>query len=175
MDVSFLPLPLVVVALPCRENQRYEGFFGKLNCFLLLPAPSLSLSSHLFKLSSRKELSDERQWTWKWRDERRQQLEGFHLQRHQPSRLHSHRPPRWPPPFPFPFLLSTTRSGHALALSLSLSSHLLIGVISFYLRLGLDSWPEKRIPELFVECALYIDGAPFGLPTRTRFFISSLQ
>ncbi|KAF3329023.1 phosphatidylinositol 3-kinase, root isoform isoform X1 [Carex littledalei] len=33
---------------------------------------------------------------------------------------------------------------------------------------GLDSWHEKRIPELFVECALYIDGAPFGLPTRTR-------
>ncbi|KAB2609647.1 phosphatidylinositol 3-kinase [Pyrus ussuriensis x Pyrus communis] len=27
---------------------------------------------------------------------------------------------------------------------------------------------EERRPELYVECALYIDGAPFGLPTRTR-------
>ncbi|XP_022962160.1 phosphatidylinositol 3-kinase, root isoform [Cucurbita moschata] len=31
-----------------------------------------------------------------------------------------------------------------------------------------DSAPEERRAELFVECALYIDGAPFGLPTRTR-------
>ncbi|GAB2230216.1 hypothetical protein Droror1_Dr00014474 [Drosera rotundifolia] len=27
---------------------------------------------------------------------------------------------------------------------------------------------EERRAELFVECALYIDGAPFGLPMRTR-------
>ncbi|KAI4384298.1 hypothetical protein MLD38_002471 [Melastoma candidum] len=27
---------------------------------------------------------------------------------------------------------------------------------------------EDRKPELYVECALFIDGAPFGLPTRTR-------
>ncbi|GAV61020.1 LOW QUALITY PROTEIN: Arf domain-containing protein/PI3_PI4_kinase domain-containing protein/PI3Ka domain-containing protein/PI3K_C2 domain-containing protein [Cephalotus follicularis] len=27
---------------------------------------------------------------------------------------------------------------------------------------------EERKPEVYVECALYIDGAPFGLPTRTR-------
>ncbi|XP_054809368.1 phosphatidylinositol 3-kinase, root isoform [Prosopis cineraria] len=27
---------------------------------------------------------------------------------------------------------------------------------------------EDRRPELYVECALYIDGAQFGLPTRTR-------
>ncbi|KAJ3694315.1 hypothetical protein LUZ60_009795 [Juncus effusus] len=27
---------------------------------------------------------------------------------------------------------------------------------------------EKRVPELFVECTLYIDGAPFGLPARTK-------
>ncbi|KAG5048676.1 hypothetical protein JHK85_009779 [Glycine max] len=27
---------------------------------------------------------------------------------------------------------------------------------------------ENRTKELFVECALYIDGAPFGLPMRTR-------
>ncbi|KAL6294506.1 hypothetical protein ACE6H2_002648 [Prunus campanulata] len=27
---------------------------------------------------------------------------------------------------------------------------------------------EERRAELYVECALYIDGAPFGLPTRTR-------
>ncbi|KAL2329320.1 hypothetical protein Fmac_022747 [Flemingia macrophylla] len=27
---------------------------------------------------------------------------------------------------------------------------------------------ENRSTEMFVECALYIDGAPFGLPTRTR-------
>ncbi|EXB82579.1 Phosphatidylinositol 3-kinase, root isoform [Morus notabilis] len=31
-----------------------------------------------------------------------------------------------------------------------------------------DSTTEERIAELYVECALYIDGAPFGLPTRTR-------
>ncbi|KAF7123343.1 hypothetical protein RHSIM_Rhsim12G0115800 [Rhododendron simsii] len=31
-----------------------------------------------------------------------------------------------------------------------------------------DFATEERRPELFVECALYIDGAPFGLPTRTR-------
>ncbi|XP_057494102.1 phosphatidylinositol 3-kinase, root isoform [Actinidia eriantha] len=31
-----------------------------------------------------------------------------------------------------------------------------------------DFTTEERRPELFVECALYIDGAPFGLPTRTR-------
>ncbi|KAG2258271.1 hypothetical protein Bca52824_077565 [Brassica carinata] len=27
---------------------------------------------------------------------------------------------------------------------------------------------EDKRPELYVECALYIDGAPFGLPMRTR-------
>jgi phosphatidylinositol 3-kinase len=27
---------------------------------------------------------------------------------------------------------------------------------------------ENLTPELYVECALYIDGASFGLPTRTR-------
>ncbi|ESW29431.1 hypothetical protein PHAVU_002G070100 [Phaseolus vulgaris] len=31
-----------------------------------------------------------------------------------------------------------------------------------------DDPTENIIPELYVECALYIDGAPFGLPTRTR-------
>ncbi|GMN41597.1 hypothetical protein TIFTF001_010820 [Ficus carica] len=31
-----------------------------------------------------------------------------------------------------------------------------------------DSTTDERIAELYVECALYIDGAPFGLPTRTR-------
>ncbi|KAK3017117.1 hypothetical protein RJ639_006967 [Escallonia herrerae] len=31
-----------------------------------------------------------------------------------------------------------------------------------------DSNTEERRPELYVECALYIDGAPFGLPMRTR-------
>ncbi|KAK9117173.1 hypothetical protein Sjap_016120 [Stephania japonica] len=31
-----------------------------------------------------------------------------------------------------------------------------------------DSTAEERKAELYVECALYIDGAPFGLPTRTR-------
>ncbi|KAI9169947.1 hypothetical protein LWI28_019983 [Acer negundo] len=33
---------------------------------------------------------------------------------------------------------------------------------------GIDSTTEERRPELYVECALYIDGAPFGLPTRSR-------
>lgn len=33
----------------------------------------------------------------------------------------------------------------------------------------IDSTSEERRPELFVECLLYIDGAPFGLPMRTRF------
>ncbi|KAJ4711089.1 Phosphatidylinositol 3-kinase [Melia azedarach] len=33
---------------------------------------------------------------------------------------------------------------------------------------GIDSAAEERRPELYVECALYIDGALFGLPTRTR-------
>ncbi|KAI3698686.1 hypothetical protein L2E82_42419 [Cichorium intybus] len=28
---------------------------------------------------------------------------------------------------------------------------------------------EDKKPELYVECALYIDGAPFGLPMRTRY------
>ncbi|XP_057950017.1 phosphatidylinositol 3-kinase, root isoform [Malania oleifera] len=32
----------------------------------------------------------------------------------------------------------------------------------------IDSTTEERRPELYVECALYIDGAPFGLPMRTR-------
>ncbi|CAA3031722.1 Phosphatidylinositol 3-kinase, root isoform [Olea europaea subsp. europaea] len=32
----------------------------------------------------------------------------------------------------------------------------------------IDSTSEERRPELFVECLLYIDGAPFGLPMRTR-------
>jgi hypothetical protein len=27
---------------------------------------------------------------------------------------------------------------------------------------------EDGTAELYVECALHIDGAPFGLPTRTR-------
>uniref|UniRef100_A0A7N0T5Q7 C2 PI3K-type domain-containing protein n=1 Tax=Kalanchoe fedtschenkoi TaxID=63787 RepID=A0A7N0T5Q7_KALFE len=27
---------------------------------------------------------------------------------------------------------------------------------------------EERKPELYVECRLYIDGAPFGLPYKTR-------
>lgn len=27
---------------------------------------------------------------------------------------------------------------------------------------------EDKKPELYVECSLYIDGAPFGLPMRTR-------
>ncbi|KAK6931044.1 Phosphatidylinositol 3-/4-kinase, catalytic domain [Dillenia turbinata] len=31
-----------------------------------------------------------------------------------------------------------------------------------------DSNAEERSPELYVECTLYIDGAPFGLSTRTR-------
>ncbi|KAJ7953602.1 Phosphatidylinositol 3-kinase, root isoform [Quillaja saponaria] len=31
-----------------------------------------------------------------------------------------------------------------------------------------DSTTEERNGELYVECALYIDGAPFGLSTRTR-------
>ncbi|KAF4366136.1 hypothetical protein F8388_014854 [Cannabis sativa] len=31
-----------------------------------------------------------------------------------------------------------------------------------------DSTTDERKAELYVECALYIDGAPFGLPTRTR-------
>ncbi|KAK8480720.1 hypothetical protein V6N13_090395 [Hibiscus sabdariffa] len=33
---------------------------------------------------------------------------------------------------------------------------------------GIDSTTEERKAELYVECALYIDGAPFGLPTKTR-------
>lgn len=36
-------------------------------------------------------------------------------------------------------------------------------------RSGISSTTEERRPELYVECALYIDGAPFGLPMRTRF------
>lgn len=32
----------------------------------------------------------------------------------------------------------------------------------------INSASDERRAELFVECALYIDGAPFGLPTRTR-------
>ncbi|XP_073151220.1 phosphatidylinositol 3-kinase, root isoform isoform X1 [Henckelia pumila] len=31
-----------------------------------------------------------------------------------------------------------------------------------------DCTVEERKPELYVECMLYIDGAPFGLPVRTR-------
>ncbi|OWM76069.1 phosphatidylinositol 3-kinase, root isoform [Punica granatum] len=31
-----------------------------------------------------------------------------------------------------------------------------------------ENLAEERNAELYVECALYIDGAPFGLPTRTR-------
>nr|POE97813.1 phosphatidylinositol 3-kinase, root isoform [Quercus suber] len=31
-----------------------------------------------------------------------------------------------------------------------------------------ESATEERRAELYVECTLYIDGAPFGLPTRTR-------
>ncbi|RWR84950.1 Phosphatidylinositol 3-/4-kinase [Cinnamomum micranthum f. kanehirae] len=34
--------------------------------------------------------------------------------------------------------------------------------------LDVDFSTAKRTAELYVECALYIDGAPFGLPTRTR-------
>ncbi|KAM0944249.1 putative phosphatidylinositol 3-kinase [Dioscorea sansibarensis] len=33
---------------------------------------------------------------------------------------------------------------------------------------GKDSTDGSKNAELFVECTLYIDGAPFGLPTRTR-------
>ncbi|WOL00368.1 phosphatidylinositol 3-kinase, root isoform isoform X1 [Canna indica] len=33
---------------------------------------------------------------------------------------------------------------------------------------GIDSSSGNRNPELFVECTLYIDGAPFGLSTKTR-------
>ncbi|KAA3465809.1 phosphatidylinositol 3-kinase, root isoform [Gossypium australe] len=33
---------------------------------------------------------------------------------------------------------------------------------------GTDSTTEERKGELYVECALYIDGALFGLPTKTR-------
>ncbi|KAL1221073.1 Phosphatidylinositol 3-kinase VPS34 [Cardamine amara subsp. amara] len=33
---------------------------------------------------------------------------------------------------------------------------------------GVVSVTEEEKPELYVECALYIDGAPFGLPMRTR-------
>lgn len=36
-----------------------------------------------------------------------------------------------------------------------------------------ESAKEERRAELFVECTLYIDGAPFGLPTRTRFYMNS--
>ncbi|KAK3441543.1 hypothetical protein EUGRSUZ_B01666 [Eucalyptus grandis] len=32
----------------------------------------------------------------------------------------------------------------------------------------IDHAAEERKAELYVECSLYIDGAPFGLPTRTR-------
>ncbi|XP_056165510.1 phosphatidylinositol 3-kinase, root isoform isoform X2 [Syzygium oleosum] len=32
----------------------------------------------------------------------------------------------------------------------------------------IDHSAEERKVELYVECSLYIDGAPFGLPTRTR-------
>ncbi|KAF5443141.1 hypothetical protein F2P56_035727 [Juglans regia] len=32
----------------------------------------------------------------------------------------------------------------------------------------IDAPTEERRAELYVECALYIDGTPFGLPTRTR-------
>lgn len=28
---------------------------------------------------------------------------------------------------------------------------------------------EEKKPELYIECALYINGAPFGLPMTTRF------
>ncbi|GAA0156091.1 kinase [Lithospermum erythrorhizon] len=31
-----------------------------------------------------------------------------------------------------------------------------------------DFTVEDRKPELYVECTLYVDGAPFGLPMRTR-------
>ncbi|KAL3837733.1 hypothetical protein ACJIZ3_022324 [Penstemon smallii] len=31
-----------------------------------------------------------------------------------------------------------------------------------------DCTIEERKPELYVECSLYVDGAPFGLPMRTR-------
>lgn len=34
-----------------------------------------------------------------------------------------------------------------------------------------DSSTEERRPELYVECALYIDGALFGLPMSTRFYL----
>lgn len=36
-----------------------------------------------------------------------------------------------------------------------------------------ESATEERRAELYVECTLYIDGAPFGLPTRTRFYMNS--
>ncbi|GJN09689.1 hypothetical protein PR202_ga27717 [Eleusine coracana subsp. coracana] len=34
---------------------------------------------------------------------------------------------------------------------------------------------EKKVPELFVECKLYIDGLPFGLPVKTRCGMSHLE
>lgn len=49
----------------------------------------------------------------------------------------------------------------------------LISILDFNFLYSADVDPtpttEERRAELYVECALYIDGAPFGLPTRTRF------
>lgn len=49
----------------------------------------------------------------------------------------------------------------------------LISILHFNFLYSADVDPtpttEERRAELYVECALYIDGAPFGLPTRTRF------
>ncbi|CAN4080707.1 unnamed protein product [Withania somnifera] len=40
---------------------------------------------------------------------------------------------------------------------------------------NVDSTTEERKPELYVECNLYIDGAPFGLPMRTRLETGALS
>ena len=52
------------------------------------------------------------------------------------------------------------------AFEVSLSPILLL--LFFYAEV--NSTTEDRRAELYVECTLYIDGAPFGLPTRTRFY-----
>lgn len=40
---------------------------------------------------------------------------------------------------------------------------------------AVENVAEEKNAELYVECALFIDGAPFGLPTRTRFMLLSLS
>lgn len=41
----------------------------------------------------------------------------------------------------------------------------------FVMKAGADAGyaAEERRGELYVECALFVNGAPFGLPMRTRF------